>query len=61
MLFDVASILQFLRITPLALLVIWNTFFEEEMVELLCFWHKTEKGIARKTEPRAKKNIYKVL
>ena len=37
--FNVTSIYQFGILLPL---VIWNIFFEWEMAELDCFWHRTE-------------------
>jgi len=52
----------FWKTTPLALLVIWNTFLEWEIFVLDCFWHRTGycfKKIARKNKAKQEKAILK--
>jgi len=49
----------FWKITALALLVIWNTFFAWETAELGCFWLRNEYCLnknARNTQGLAKKS-----
>ena len=56
--FPASFSLQFELFLHAVLLVIWNAFFEGEIAELNCFWHKTEscfKGVATKNKAKPKK------